>query len=186
MCSLKKFAYFTSNSTNAQSPRCFSHISQKVCIFVEPPTRIGILAVTWEKLRGIPLLNWSTSTFKEYQDMQHRMRTHQLDAEQMERVLNECMTGSIATINRRSNESRQARLDGRGATDVDEVNDDSTPYVTPIHYAIVDGRVCFHGLPAGQKVSNIKANPHVCFNAYRMDCLLLDENGQPCDTNTKY
>lgn len=38
----------------------------------------------------------------------------------------------------------------------------------------------------GQKIDNIKANSSVSMAVYEMDCLLLDPDGKPCDTNTKY
>lgn len=95
--------------------------------------------------------------------MQHRMKSHQLTAEQINRLLQECRTGSLATV-----------------------GNDNAPYITPIHYVYKDGSIYFHGLPNGQKISNIKANPYVSFNVYNMVGLLLDESGNPCDTNTEY
>ena len=95
--------------------------------------------------------------------MQYRMKTHQLAAEQIDSLLKDGLVGSLATIN--------------------ETGD---PYVTPIHYFYDNGKVYFHGLPKGQKIDNLKRNPHVSFNVYNMEGLLLDSVGKPCDTNTKY
>jgi len=95
--------------------------------------------------------------------MQHRMRTHQLNKEQIETLLYKVQTASLATI-----------------------NFDGTPYSTPVHFLYLDNFVYIHGLPAGQKIDNIKINPNVSFSAYEMDCFLLDTNENPCDTNTKY
>ena len=95
--------------------------------------------------------------------MQYRMRTHPLSQEQIEKLLKESQAGSLATI-----------------------NTDGTPYITPIHFVYEKNHIYMHGLPAGQKISNIKNNPAVCFNIYHMDCLLFDKEEKPCDTNTKY
>lgn len=95
--------------------------------------------------------------------MQYRMKTHQLNEEQIALLLAKTQTASLATV-----------------------NSDGTPYVTPIHFIHQDGHIYFHGLPAGQKVENIKANPTVSFAAYDMESLLYDPDEKPCDTNTKY
>lgn len=95
--------------------------------------------------------------------MQYRMKTHQLNEEQIALLLAKTQTASLATV-----------------------NSDGTPYVTPIHFIHQDGHIYFHGLPAGLKVENIKANPSVSFAAYEMECLLYDPDEKPCDTNTKY
>ena len=95
--------------------------------------------------------------------MQHRMKTHQLDKRQRDMLLSSRQVGTIATINK-----------------------DGTPYCVPVHFVYADGKIYIHGLPAGQKIDNLIANPNVCLSVYNMDCLLLDENGVPCDTNTKY
>ena len=50
----------------------------------------------------------------------------------------------------------------------------------------LDGAIYFHGLPAGQKLDNLKADPRVCFSVYEMRAFLLDPDGKPCDTNTAY
>ncbi len=95
--------------------------------------------------------------------MQHRMKTHQLNENQIDHLLRNTQIGCIATI-----------------------NPDGTPYVTPIHYVYEDEKVYFHGLPKGQKIDNLKANPNISLTVYEMDSLLLDLNEKPCDTNTKY
>ena len=86
-----------------------------------------------------------------------------MEAKDIKRLLERAKVGALATV-----------------------NSDGTPYITPIHFVCKDGAIYFHGLPAGQKISNIKANQNVCFNVYEMDKLLLDANENPCDTNTKY
>lgn len=95
--------------------------------------------------------------------MQHRMKTHPLTKEQIDTLLSKTATGSLATL-----------------------NEDGTPYVTPVHYLYYKGALYIHGLPQGQKVGNIRANPSVSMTVYEMDSLLLPSNEEPCDTNTKY
>lgn len=89
--------------------------------------------------------------------MQYRMRTHPLSQEQIEKLLKESQAGTLATI-----------------------NTDGTPYITPIHFVYEKNHIYMHGLPAGQKISNIKNNPAVCFNIYHMDCLLFDKEEKLC------
>ena len=95
--------------------------------------------------------------------MQYRMKTHQLEKAQVEELLNREPVGVLATV-----------------------NEDGSPYATPVHFLYREGRVYIHGLPAGQKLDNIKRRGAVCLTVYRMEGLLLDGEGKPCDTNTKY
>lgn len=95
--------------------------------------------------------------------MQYRMKTHQLSGKQIEEILKREQVGTLATI-----------------------NEDGTPYATPIHFVFENGRLYMHGLPAGQKIENIRRNGSVSFMIYHMNGLLLDENEIPCDTNTAY
>lgn len=95
--------------------------------------------------------------------MQYRMKTHPLSDDRLNDLLNRVETGSLATI-----------------------NEDGTPYNTPVHFVYINSSIYVHGLPKGQKIDNINRNSKVGFTAYEMQGLLLDENGKPCDTNTKY
>ena len=95
--------------------------------------------------------------------MQYRMKTHQLSQDEIHALLIKSPTGTISTI-----------------------GPDGVPYSVPVHFVFLDGTICFHGLPAGQKLDNLKANPHVCFTVYEMLGLLFDPNEKPCETNTAY
>ncbi len=95
--------------------------------------------------------------------MQHRMKTHLLAKEKIDSLLLSASTGSLATL-----------------------NNDGSPYVTPVHFLYYSGAVYIHGLPKGQKVDNIKADPRVSMTVYEMETLLFDPDEKPCDTNTKY
>ena len=95
--------------------------------------------------------------------MQYRMKTHQLSPGKMNELLTKSLTGTLST----------ACADG-------------LPYGVPVHFVYWNDAIYFHGLPAGQKLNNLKENPHVCFTVYEMDGFLLDPQGKPCDTNTAY
>ena len=94
--------------------------------------------------------------------MQHRMKTHQLSEEQIHQLLGRSQTGSLTTL-----------------------NSDGTPYIIPIHFVYYKNAIFAHGLPKGKKIDNISNDARVGFCVYEMDKLLLDPNGNPCDTNTK-
>lgn len=95
--------------------------------------------------------------------MQLRVKEHQLSQEEIESLLLECQTGMLATINQ-----------------------DGTPYCVPVHYVLFKNAIYIHGLPAGQKLNNLKADSNVCFNVYELQGFLLDPDEKPCDTNTAY
>jgi len=93
--------------------------------------------------------------------MQDRMKEHQLKEEQIEGILEKASVGNLATI-----------------------NDTGYPYVVPVHFIYDSDKIYIHGLPKGQKISNILANEKVCFQVHEMKGFILDE--APCDVNTKY
>ena len=93
--------------------------------------------------------------------MQYRMKKHQLDEERIMEILKTAPVGNIATI-----------------------NENGYPYVVPVHFIYDEGKVYIHGLPRGQKISNISINEKVCFETYFMKGLILDD--APCDVNTEY
>lgn len=95
--------------------------------------------------------------------MQHRMKTHPLSADRLNDLLSRVQTGSLATL-----------------------NPDGTPYNTPVHFVHINNCIYVHGLPKGQKIDNIIHDSKVGFTAYDMQALLLDPEGKPCGTNTKY
>ena len=95
--------------------------------------------------------------------MQNRMKTHQLEQGQVEALLDQIQVGSLAT------------LDGAGA-----------PYGVPVHFARAGGKIYIHGLPAGEKVENLKRDGRVCLTAWAMEGLILPEEADPCNVNTAY
>ena len=95
--------------------------------------------------------------------MKRRMKSRPLSGAQAARLLEEAETGSLATLNA-----------------------DGTPYITPVHFVFREGCVYIHGLPAGQKLENIRRSPAVCFSVWRTDGLLPDPKESPCNTSTRY
>ena len=95
--------------------------------------------------------------------MQNRMKNHQLTEVEINELLEKAEIGSLATLN----------LDG-------------SPYIIPIHFIYYNSKIYAHGLPKGKKIDNIINDSRVSFCAYEMENLLLDPNGEPCETNTKY
>ncbi len=95
--------------------------------------------------------------------MQNRMKTHALSEDKINSLLHRAKTCNLATL-----------------------NSDGTPYCTPIHFIYWNDAIYFHGLPKGQKLDNISHDSRVGISVYEMEGLLLDSDGKPCDTNTKY
>lgn len=95
--------------------------------------------------------------------MQHRMKENPLTKTQIDELLQLQAVGHFAT---------------NGA--------DGFPYVTPVHFALLDGKLYFHGLPKGEKLDNIKANDKVCLETCVMKGLILPEENEPCSVNTGY
>ncbi|HEX5330923.1 pyridoxamine 5'-phosphate oxidase family protein [Sulfuricurvum sp.] len=95
--------------------------------------------------------------------MRHRTKNHLLTQEQIEALFKRAEVGRIATLNK-----------------------DGYPYVLPIHFVYVNSKIYLHGLPKGQKIDNIKANPKVCFEIDEMISLISEGIEDPCDVNTEF
>jgi len=58
---------------------------------------------------------------------------------------------------------------------------DGQPYVVPLNYAYLDGRILFHCALTGRKLDAIRANPHVCFTVGRQSGQVQrHRNSDPC------
>jgi nitroimidazol reductase NimA-like FMN-containing flavoprotein (pyridoxamine 5'-phosphate oxidase superfamily) len=56
-----------------------------------------------------------------------------------------------------------------------------TPYVVPLNYAYIDGKIIFHCALTGKKLDYIRANPQVCFTVGRQSGLIKrHDEGEPC------
>lgn len=94
--------------------------------------------------------------------MQGRMKEHPLSQEEIKALLLEEQVGNLGTI-----------------------SPNGFPYVTPVHYVLIDGKIYIHGLCKGQKISYLTGNPNVCFEVFKMNGLIHDAE-LPCETNTDY
>lgn len=61
---------------------------------------------------------------------------------------------------------------------------DGQPYVTPINHYFRDGKLYFHCGLHGRKLDNIRANPKVCFTAYKAQRLVF--GAKACDCAQRY
>lgn len=95
--------------------------------------------------------------------MKHRIKTHPLSEEQLKDLLSRVQIGSLAMF-----------------------NPDGTPYGVQVHFVYINDCIYMHGLPKGQKIDNIIHDSKIGFATYEMENLLLDTNGNPRDTNSKY
>ena len=94
--------------------------------------------------------------------MQARMKQYPLPEAQVRDLLETEQVGRLATIGK-----------------------DGFPYITPVHFVFMQGKVYIHGLAAGEKLRNIAANAHVGFEVETMISIIHDDEN-PCDTNTEY
>lgn len=95
--------------------------------------------------------------------MQNRMKTHQLSQEKLDNLLARAETASLAMLN----------LEG-------------SPYVIPVQFVYHNKAIYIHGLPKGQKIDCITADPRVSMTIYDMQGLLFGSEGGACNVNTKY
>ena len=93
--------------------------------------------------------------------MQARMKEHPLTTEQIDSLLGSIQVGHLATL-----------------------GENGFPYVTPVHFVFMNGHVYFHGLAAGQKLKNLRADSRVCFEVEGRHSFIQAD--VPCDTNTAY
>jgi nitroimidazol reductase NimA-like FMN-containing flavoprotein (pyridoxamine 5'-phosphate oxidase superfamily) len=58
---------------------------------------------------------------------------------------------------------------------------DGKPYVIPLNYAYVDGKILFHCSLEGKKLDHIASNPAVCFSVARQQgAVRRHAQGDPC------
>jgi nitroimidazol reductase NimA-like FMN-containing flavoprotein (pyridoxamine 5'-phosphate oxidase superfamily) len=62
---------------------------------------------------------------------------------------------------------------------------DGEPYVVPLNYGYVEGRILFHGALAGKKLDYLRANPYVCFTVARQSGQVRRHGGgDPCHVDS--
>jgi nitroimidazol reductase NimA-like FMN-containing flavoprotein (pyridoxamine 5'-phosphate oxidase superfamily) len=72
---------------------------------------------------------------------------------------------------------REAEV-GRLGTSVD-----GRPYVVPVNFAYIEGRIFFHGAGEGKKLRDIAENPRVCFEVDEAEVMPAEG---PCDYSYRY
>ena len=63
---------------------------------------------------------------------------------------------------------------------------DGAPYGVPVHYLWQDGKLWFHGLPAGEKLENIARDHRVCFTVWEFGGILTEGAENPCQAEAAY
>jgi nitroimidazol reductase NimA-like FMN-containing flavoprotein (pyridoxamine 5'-phosphate oxidase superfamily) len=59
------------------------------------------------------------------------------------------------------------------------------PYVVPLNYGYVEGRILFHGAFTGKKMDLLRANPQVCFSVGRQPGQIRRHaKGEPCNVDS--
>ncbi|MDL2272534.1 pyridoxamine 5'-phosphate oxidase family protein [Desulfovibrio sp. OttesenSCG-928-I05] len=94
--------------------------------------------------------------------MQARMKKYPLSASQVQQILESELVGRLATV-----------------------GEDGYPYITPVHFVLIEGYIYIHGLAVGEKLQNITNNCRVGFEVESMLSIIHDDE-KPCDTNTEY
>ncbi|HEX2987823.1 MAG TPA: pyridoxamine 5'-phosphate oxidase family protein [Chloroflexota bacterium] len=59
------------------------------------------------------------------------------------------------------------------------LSDNGKPYVVPLNYAYMSGKIVFHCALTGQKLDAIRRNPHVCFTVGRQVGDVRDHANDP-------
>ena len=60
------------------------------------------------------------------------------------------------------------------------------PYVVPLNYTYIDGRIIFHCSLEGEKLDHIRANPQVCFSVARQPGQFRRHaQGSNCEVNSE-
>jgi nitroimidazol reductase NimA-like FMN-containing flavoprotein (pyridoxamine 5'-phosphate oxidase superfamily) len=63
--------------------------------------------------------------------------------------------------------------------------DKGQPYVVPLNYTYVDGRILFHGAFTGKKMDCMRANSQVCFTVARQSSEVREHaEGDPCHVDS--
>ena len=101
--------------------------------------------------------------FSEENIMQHRMKEFTMAQEDSEKLLERAKDGVLSTN-----------------------GEDGYPYGVPVNFVYKDGCIYIHGLNAGEKLANIKADPRVCFTVYDFKSLLTEGYDIVCLIDAAY
>lgn len=87
---------------------------------------------------------------------------------------------------RMSREEINALLDRAPVGRVTTLGADGWPYTVAVHFVRLGERVCFHGLPRGEKLSNLARDDRVCFEADELTAILTENLESPCSADAAY
>jgi hypothetical protein len=62
---------------------------------------------------------------------------------------------------------------------------DGQPYITPLNFFLHEGKIYFHCRLSGRKLTNIAANPRVCFEVSTVEKIVAAAD-KPCGCATRY
>lgn len=67
------------------------------------------------------------------------------------------------------------------------VRESGAPYVVPVQFVLLDGKIYLHGAAEGEKLENMLRDKRVCFEVCQEFGLSYSKDaGQACAVNTKY
>ena len=67
------------------------------------------------------------------------------------------------------------------------IRQNGAPYVVPVQFVLLDGKIYLHGAAEGEKLENMLRDGRVCLEVCQEFGLSYDKNaGQACAVNTKY
>ncbi len=69
---------------------------------------------------------------------------------------------------------------------ISTIGDDGYPYTVAVHFVECGGKIYFHGLNKGEKISNIQSCPKVCFELDEYTALIEDNIASPCEADAEY
>ena len=95
--------------------------------------------------------------------MRERTRMYLMETEAVKKLLCEVEVGGFATV-----------------------NSDNSPYVVPVHFVLYDKKIYIHGSLYGQKIDNIKKNAKTSLTVYKMHEIVINDDIDSCNVNTKY
>lgn len=95
--------------------------------------------------------------------MQNRMKEFTMTDQAIHALLDRAQVGRISTL-----------------------GEDGYPYTVAVHYVWTEGCVFFHGLPRGEKLSNIARDSRVCFECDELTAILSEGVTDPCKADAAY
>ena len=87
---------------------------------------------------------------------------------------------------RMTREEVNALLDRAAVGRVTTLGADGWPYTVAVHFVRMGEKVYFHGLPRGEKLSNLTRDDRVCFETDELTAILDQGIDSPCSADAAY